>query len=375
MPSHKVPAAKNGTHTVEGALSVEEQVRRHEEFLDDLPMVARCGLDGCDWPGFEGTAAECRDAGRAHRESVHPGVRRLTEKERKAHAAAAAKALAAKHAAREEAIPDTTPDIPPAEIEPGPDVEPDEEAIEVDSDVVLGGGPAVGESAVSGSAAKAGEPERADPSPSTDAAFKARRRRRKPYTREEILDGFRRFHAERGRWPLNSDIPKCPYLPSNNGLRHCFPSWQAVWDELGAGQVPNGNAARAYAQGAAAEPARSSTWAVGAILGDEPKGPAAPTKLAAEAHGVDESAPPPGMVSPVASPDPPRGSGEVGSSPGPFEAPPRSASCSARGADRQRQDRGLARAARGRGGAVRAVGARLPEDRRGPRADRRGSLT
>lgn len=77
------------------------------------------------------------------------------------------------------------------------------------------------------------------------------------WTRPSILEAFRRFHRERGRWPLASDTS--PLLPSRKALNRQFKGgWQEAWDAVGAGTIPRANAARAYAHGPAKRPTKPS---------------------------------------------------------------------------------------------------------------------
>lgn len=64
------------------------------------------------------------------------------------------------------------------------------------------------------------------------------------WSRDLILDAFRRFQRERGRWPLASE--ECDYLPGRKAVNHHFRSWQAVLDELDAGKIPRARAAQKY---------------------------------------------------------------------------------------------------------------------------------
>lgn len=53
-------------------------------WLAQLQTTARCAF--CPDLVFEGTAEECCEWGRAHRLAAHPGVRSVSEKQRKAAA-------------------------------------------------------------------------------------------------------------------------------------------------------------------------------------------------------------------------------------------------------------------------------------------------
>lgn len=49
-------------------------IRAEEQARDDLlPARALCCL--CDWPGYEGTAIECRLAAAQHRADAHPQLK------------------------------------------------------------------------------------------------------------------------------------------------------------------------------------------------------------------------------------------------------------------------------------------------------------
>jgi hypothetical protein len=87
--------------------------------------------------------------------------------------------------------------------------------------------------------------------PSNDELLVARRRRRKPYTRDEIIASFYRFYETHGRAPLPSDVKTCGYLPANawgppTVALSGFASWQDVWTYFGWGKVPTGNGVRKF---------------------------------------------------------------------------------------------------------------------------------
>ena len=63
----------SGDRTVNGARTSAAMLARFAEFLDAQPMLARCVL--CPAWQFAGTAAECRDQARVHRETVHPEIK------------------------------------------------------------------------------------------------------------------------------------------------------------------------------------------------------------------------------------------------------------------------------------------------------------
>lgn len=67
-----------------GELTVGEMNRRHEERIDALPIVVRCGMPGCEEWSHEGPASEAREKGREHRAAEHPelvqGKRRMALK-------------------------------------------------------------------------------------------------------------------------------------------------------------------------------------------------------------------------------------------------------------------------------------------------------
>lgn len=63
---------------------------------------------------------------------------------------------------------------------------------------------------------------------------------------DEYVELFRAFHGETGRWPLPSDGRKHTSLPSPEMVIAYAGGWQAVWDELEAGPVPQGRAAQRY---------------------------------------------------------------------------------------------------------------------------------
>jgi hypothetical protein len=74
-------------------------------------------------------------------------------------------------------------------------------------------------------------PERA-PGGKLAEAFERRKRRRKPWSRQEIGEAFARFEEEFERPAKESDIPLCPYLPSMNSTMKVCGSWR-VAVELG----------------------------------------------------------------------------------------------------------------------------------------------
>lgn len=78
----------------------------------------------------------------------------------------------------------------------------------------------------------------------------------------EFCTAFRRFHDKTGRWPLPGDVKTVDYLPTADFVRKQGASWQSLWDEVGAGKVPQGRAAANYRTGrtataAAKKPARA----------------------------------------------------------------------------------------------------------------------
>lgn len=104
-------------------------------------------------------------------------------------------------------------------------------------------------------------------------AFEARKRRRSPWKPAEILDAFRRFHAEYDRGAVPNDIPLCPYLPSMNTVVKAFGSWSAARDR---------SQADASAPVAAPEPQAT---------GDPPKPAAAPKRRAGGDRATDPEPP------------------------------------------------------------------------------------
>lgn len=76
-----------------GALT-QGEINRRDRAKDALmEMTVRCGVDGCVWPGFTGTAEKAQAAAQAHRLAVHPGMASSSGKEKRRAALAAARAL------------------------------------------------------------------------------------------------------------------------------------------------------------------------------------------------------------------------------------------------------------------------------------------
>lgn len=89
------------------------------------------------------------------------------------------------------------------------------------------------------------EPEREAVSMDTPVLGKDGRRR-VPWALPEILEAFRAFHVEHGRWPLVSDAKGNQALPSSRGPESLGLTWQDIWDRLDAGKVPTGAGALKY---------------------------------------------------------------------------------------------------------------------------------
>lgn len=70
----KAPA--EGTRT-DGSLRAAETNRRIEAAT---VMTIKCGVEGCDWPGFTGSTIDARAAQQAHRDEAHRDARRRTWK-------------------------------------------------------------------------------------------------------------------------------------------------------------------------------------------------------------------------------------------------------------------------------------------------------
>lgn len=98
-------------------------------------------------------------------------------------------------------------------------------------------------------------PERA-PGGKLAEAFERRKRRRKPWSRQEIGEAFARFEEEFDRPAKESDIPLVPYLPSMNSTMKVCGTWA--------------NAVQLGRTGVAASPSPTPT-----ATGDEPTDPPA----------------------------------------------------------------------------------------------------
>lgn len=59
----------------EGAISAEQARDDHRAWLDGRQLTTRCAARGCRWV-HRGTAADGRQAARAHREEQHPDMAR-----------------------------------------------------------------------------------------------------------------------------------------------------------------------------------------------------------------------------------------------------------------------------------------------------------
>lgn len=72
-------------------------------------------------------------------------------------------------------------------------------------------------------------------------AFGRRKRRRTPWSKQEVVDAFLRFWNEHGRWPVPNDIPLVPYLPSMNTVQKVPGSWpkaRALAEQALSGSLP-----------------------------------------------------------------------------------------------------------------------------------------
>lgn len=108
--------------TAEGALTADEQRRRHQAFLDEQPMISRCDVDGCDWVA-EGPAGDVRALALSHREEWHPQIAKF-ERRRSAALGRSREALKSGAPVIEPETPTIDPDTPatdpPATPEPAP---------------------------------------------------------------------------------------------------------------------------------------------------------------------------------------------------------------------------------------------------------------
>jgi hypothetical protein len=75
----------------------------------------------------------------------------------------------------------------------------------------------------------AAHPERA-PGGELETAFALRKKRRKPWSKQEVVAAFARFEAEFDRKATQADIPLCPYLPSMNTVTKMAGSWAKAQD-------------------------------------------------------------------------------------------------------------------------------------------------
>jgi hypothetical protein len=172
-------------------LTMTELNERLRDTYDSQPTKVMCGVDGCDWPGLEATAAECRDAAREHRESAHP---ELAEQDRKKHRA--------KEQARDRA----------------------ERSAEKRRDMV---------------AADADADQREDePLPRT-------KRRYRFWNEESATEAFKAFEQRTGTPPGAADLATDPELPSFGTVKKLFGSLDAavekIWPQAVYPAAPNGN--------------------------------------------------------------------------------------------------------------------------------------
>lgn len=61
------------------------------------------------------------------------------------------------------------------------------------------------------------------------------------WTLNNILEGFKLFHKQHGRWPIGIDLRSCPYLPNAKTLERNFGGIVAIRKELGVAE-PHFNA-------------------------------------------------------------------------------------------------------------------------------------
>lgn len=152
-------------HSSDGSLTLSEQTRRHQDFLDAPPITVRCGL--CpDWQ-FDGPSLEARAAASLHRAELHPDQaekRRTVKRECKVPGCVKHCKPGSDRCWDHATVKEAATDVPENDLA--------RERAQVgaasSTAAVLGEVALVGESAVTGSADVLGDPVRSDASPNTD---------------------------------------------------------------------------------------------------------------------------------------------------------------------------------------------------------------
>lgn len=188
-------AGKTGTALVKARQEVDRAR------VDLQPVLARCGLDGCDW-SFEGTVGEGRELARQHRERAHPGVRSLTRGERKKKEIEEARRLRAERDAQQRGLAALE------RMDAGERQQPVEKIGEGEPGANGNGA----DSGVSAAGRADGPHDRADDAALTASSSptprdEARARGRKYWTPERVLDFIHAFVAAHGHTPRQTDDP------------------------------------------------------------------------------------------------------------------------------------------------------------------------
>lgn len=79
---------------------------------------------------------------------------------------------------------------------------------------------------------------------------------------DNVLEGFKHFYQEHGRWPLGNDLMSCPYLPNTKTIERKFGGIVEVRKKLGIDQ-PHFNAGSRRSKKA------SELWTRGFVLEEE----------------------------------------------------------------------------------------------------------
>lgn len=247
-------------HDASGLLTAGEMQRRHDRFLDAAPMVARCAVDGCGWT-FEGSAAEGRDAARAHRGEAHPELANgaakrppFSKPKPEPDELAAAVADRDTDEDRNEGELDengsTTPDSDESATDTQPAADrswsrkavPRDEAIRLFRAACEELGEVPTKSQWSGMKRRPSVRalERIFATTSWEAISQgcglvAPEPRVSPrtWTRERVIAAVREFALANGRAPSQSDFNDDPALPAVNVVKRVYGSWPAAVEQLG----------------------------------------------------------------------------------------------------------------------------------------------
>lgn len=204
-------------HMVNGkemGLTAGEMQRRHDAVLDAMPLKVGCAVEGCEWPGFEGPAADAREVSRAHRESEHPGLSLRGKRRRKlapgqTDQQATAAAVQASHRAALEAMDAGDPQAPDLDV----DVDIEEPAIE--------------EGLIVNAVAEPLDAER-KPDITPDIG-------RRDWTREEIIAAIQAHAAANDGFPPASTewFINAPGRPNATKVKRVFGSWADAVEAAG----------------------------------------------------------------------------------------------------------------------------------------------